>query len=374
MGNRTNVLRAALVGVIALGLLARMPVRAQGPDDGNGLPLLAEGLHVAVSYPEATPEAASAVEAAFGTLLGAGLDTYELSFAWSDLEPSPGVIDTSTLEEYLAILDILNLKPYFLIKTIDTVNLNLPSDLLTAQGELADGRHFDDPEIVERFAAVLDAVVPLLAEHDGFFLSVGNEIDGWLPIHPQEVEPFLNFTAAARAHVHTLAPAMGVGATVMFDGVQAGYPWIDRLIAASDAAVFTYYPLQGDFTVRDPDVIVDDLAAMVAAAGDRPLLLQEVGYPSGYLPQPSNGSSVEKQKQFVENLFRLLPEYPQIRFVSFLSLVDWPDATCDHFLDYYGVSAPAFREYLCSLGLLAVDGTPKPAFAAFRAGLSRVVE
>jgi hypothetical protein len=349
-----------------------------GPEtsEAAGLPLLAPGTHVGISYADPAPEAAEVLDRAFGETIEAGADAYKLSLAWATLEPSPGGVDTAFLEVSLKILASADLTPYLVIKTIDTVALALPSDLVdpTDPDRLADGRHFDDPAIQARFNALLDQVVPLLVEYGGFFVAVGNEIDPWLTAHPDEAHPFLEFVAASRAHVRSIEPKMGVGANMTYSGVMGGFPHAEAFLVVSDAASFSYYPLNDDFTPRSPDAVADDIAAMVELAGERPVLIQELGYPSGYLPAPHNNSSTELQRRFVENVFDAALAYPQVRFISFQHLADWQDNECDAFLDYYGSDAPLFREYLCSLGLRQATGEPKPAYAEFLAGLARLPE
>lgn len=359
------VISAVLAAASALALLA---------DDSPALPLLAPGLHVGVIYspPEDDPDALVRLDAAFGEAVQSGASAHELAISWSDLEPRPGEIDTTYLESLLEILNGARLQPYLSITTINTVKLTLPADLMTTdEYELAESRHFDDPVIVERFARLLDAVAPLLARHGGFFVSVGNEVEGWLEARPDEAPGFVAFVEAARHYVHQLEPRLGVGATITHGGVERGWEYIDDLLAVSDAAAFTYYPLNDDFSVRDPSVGAADIALMVEAAGNLPVLFQEVGYPSGYLPVPGNGSSGEKQRQFFENFLAEIQRYPQVRFASVLQLSDWSSAVCDAFVQYYTGQAalPQLHEYLCSLGLLEYDGTPKPAFDTFLTAL-----
>lgn len=265
-------------------------------------------------------------------------------------------------------LESARLRLYMSITVINTVKPTLRPDLMTVdEDELADGRHFDDPVILERFARLLDAVVPLLAEHGGFFVSVGNEVEGWLEAHPEEVAGFVAFVAAAREHVHTLAPGMGVGTTITHGGIVRGVPFLGDLLAVSDAAAVTYYPLNDDFTVRDPSVAAADVEAIIAAAEGLPVLFQEVGYPSGDAANPQNGSSAELQRQFFANFFEVVRQQPQVRFASVLQLSDWSVAECDAFVRYYTgqETFPPLHEYLCSLGLRAADGTPKPAYSVF---------
>jgi hypothetical protein len=357
------MLRALLLGLL-IGLLQ--------PTPAADLPLLPPGTHVSALYSEAEPGAKTELDSAFGEVVAAGGDAYELSISWSDLESEPGKIDTSKLENYLSTLSGLNIHVYLSITTINTIALTLPFDLADAPAlvELSGGRHFDDPLILDRFGKLLDAVVPVLAKHGGFFLSVGNEVEGWLDTHPDEVEPFARFVAAAREHVHRIEPRLGVGATITSGGVQRQSPAAQAVLAVSDAAAYTYYPLNDDFTVQAPSVAEDDLKQMVEAAGTLPILFQEVGYPSGYSPRPQNGSSAEKQRQFIENFFAAVEAYPSVRFVSVLQLADWSEAQCDAFADYYGLgSLPTAREFLCSLGLRERTGAAKPAYAPFLAAV-----
>ena len=350
-------------------------IAASGPahSQDDPLPLLEPGLHVGIVNADPAPEAKAKIDAAYGEMLAAGMDAIVISFFWSELEPSPGVYDTSLLESYLAITDIFDMHIMFTVRTIDTVKVNGPADLVTESGELIGGWTFDDPAIIERFNALLDVLVPLLADHGGFFISVGNEIDGWLPAHPDQITPFVNFVSAAREHVQAMEPGMGVGATIMYGGVRADLPLVEQILAVSDAASFTYYPLNGDFSVQEPEVVFDDFANMVAAAGELPVLLQEVGYPSGYA-EPANNSSGEKQKTFVENVFKAMDQHPEIRFMSYFMMGDWPDSVCDDLTGYYGLSLPRFHEYLCSLGIRTTSSDAKPAYTAFLGGLKRAME
>lgn len=357
---------ALAAGFVLVGLRG---AAAQTGESAVALPLLPAGQHVTAFYtPPADPAAKAELDAAFGDVIRAGASGYVLPISWAELEPAPGEIDTAGLESGLEALASLGLRPYLSIPTINTVKLTLPADLMTAdEYELADGRHFDDPVIVERFARLLDAVVPLLVEHGGFFLSAGNEVEGWLEQRPEEVPGFVAFVAAAREYAHNLAPGLGVGATITHGGIARGVPFLGNLLAVSDALAVTYYPLHDDFTVRDPSVAAADLEEIIAAAGDLPVLFQEVGYPSGAAPVAQNGSSAELQRQFFSGFFAAMREQPQVRFASVLQLSDWSAAECDAFVRYYaGLDAfPALHEYLCSLGLRAADGTPKPAYEVF---------
>ena len=346
-------------------------------DPASDLPLLEEGTHIGITFSDPLPEYAETLTNAYVDAVIAGSRAYELNLMWSDLEPTPNTIDTSYLESLLIDLSDLPIIPYFVVKTIDTVRLSMPADLVDANDptQLANGMSFDDPIIIARWQALLDEVIPLLVEYNGFFIAVANEADIWLQSNPDQLDGVVSFVEQSRDYIHNIDSRMAVGINITYEGInQNGFENLPDFLAVSDAVSFSYYPLNSDFSPHDPSVVFDDIPHMIELADDLPILLQEVGYPSGYIPTPSNNSSVDLQAEFVSNMFDMIINYPQIRFVSFLHLGDWSDADCDGFLTYYGSDAASFREYLCSLGFYTSDGQPKPAYNTFMDGLTRLYD
>ena len=93
--------------------------------------------------------------------------------------------------------------------------------------------------------------------------------------------------------------------------------------------------------------------------------------PSGYGNASSvDGGSEALQAAFLRGFRSVLaeaaapPSSRELRAASLFQLVD--DADCAAEAAYYnGSAAPAFVEYLCTLGLARANGTAKPAFEAF---------
>jgi hypothetical protein len=103
---------------------------------------------------------------------------------------------------------------------------------------------------------------------------------------------------------------------------------------------------------------------MVKAAGDKPLLLQEVGYPA----DPLVGSSEEAQAAFVEAAFDAVARHrAKIVGFSYFMLHDFGEKMTDTLVGYYGVGQPRFRAFLNSLGLRKADGTPRKSWARYEA-------
>ena len=341
------------------------------PVSAQTLPLLNGTSLVGVVYSGTDPAATTTLDAAFAECVAAGADTYQLSVTWASLESAPGTVDVSTLRTLLTTVHATGLRPYLLLKTIDTSTLTLPADLTDPAhaDQLAPGLSFNSPTVITRFSAVLDQVVPLLIAQSGFALSVGNEVDPWLATHAAQQTPFLAFLDAARQHAHGLDPRLAITATCTAGILDTDPTLFASLLARSDAACFTYYPLDATFTVREPTVVAADLARLVTAAGDRQVLLQEAGYPSGYAPGPGNGSTLTKQADFVTAVFTALAAQPRIRFCSFLHLADYTPADVATFSAYYGSTAPLFVEFLSTLGLRTSSGAAKPAYQALLNGL-----
>jgi hypothetical protein len=339
------------------------------------LPRLTDGrVHFGLQHSGDGP----AFDARYDEALAAGLSVYVASFSWAAFEPdpaAPGVIDEAAVAHFTHVLDILSgLRMYVLLKTIDTNSLALPGDLLAPDDprRLRPGLLFDDPAVIERFGRLLDVLIPLLRDRNGAVIAIGNEVDGWLPHHPDQVEPYARFVQAARERVRRHAPEIGVVTSVMFGGLADAPAVVRRMIDVSDAAAFTYYPMApGDFQFGDPQHVGRDLDAMIAAAGDKTLLLQEFGYPSGAEPTPTIGASLDRQREFYTVAIREIAQRRDaIGLASALTLTDWPPDAVDGLVDYYGVADPRFAEFLGTLGLLRADATPKPAFRAFVDGVA----
>jgi hypothetical protein len=366
--------------VIALFLLLAIAACGGGGKDdavaaggADPLPRLPPGTHLGVIFVGEGGPAQAELEEAFRRSIEAGVDSHELSMPWDELEPEPGVYQIDALIRWLDILRALRLIPYLVVPTIDTNTLRFPADLIDPDDDraLAGGRTFDDPEIVARFARLLDRVVPILEARGGFFLSVGNEVDIYLGQYGGG-GAYARFTEAARRHVQELAPEIAVGTTLTHGGLVNRRALFDQLLDASDVLSITYYPLDDAMRVRDPSVVAGDLDEMLRAAGEKPVLLQEAGYPAGDGPDSDVGSTAELQRSFVVNLYEALRSRSQIRFVSYFALDDFSESTVDRLLGYYDLYVEPFREFLATLGLHEADGTPRAGFEAFLQGVRDV--
>lgn len=285
----------------------------------------------------------------------AGATGNMISKTWHELEPQAGQFMLEDLSNDLNYRTAkYNQLEFLSLQILNTTTKETPPDLLPVA--------FDEPEMITRFQQFFDALLPRLNERVQY-LSIGNEVDAYLSAHPDEWKPYQQFYEAALAYVHQRAPWIKVGVTATFGGTQTYHNEVADLNAQSDVWIMTYYPLAADFGVREPDVPLVDFPQMVGWAGDKPLVLQEVGYPAA----ESLDSSEAKQAAFVHNVFRAWEaDAAHIPFLSYFAQGDFSDEMCKGFLTYYGLpDQQRFYDFLCTLGLLKVDGTPREAWAAF---------
>jgi len=341
------------------------------PTEASALTLLADGFTLGTTlYGSADlswvgEEERALIEAAADS--GMGGFTYYVD--WVDLEPTPGEYTLDTFTETLATLQGLGLQPFVNITVGDIAEYNLPPDLSDGAGGLGDGVSLDDPVLIERFGRILDRVVPIAVAHGVFFLGVGNEINERLDhTSPDELAAYVTFVEAARERVHRTAPELAVGVVLTTGAVRNRTLTFRSMKQVSDVIPFNYAPIQESFFVYDLDAIEADFQEVVEAYGDGPLLIQELTCPSA---QTMDASEAWQRECFVE-LFDLIEATRRVRFASVFTFQDFDAPTCqlvrDALLgdDLDGLPpevAQRLADYLCELGVVRPDGTPKPAWA-----------
>jgi hypothetical protein len=289
-----------------------------------------------------------------------GVDSIRLSVYWDDIEVSPGQYQPDP--NWLAIADQYYSAQGFsislVISVLDTTEIRVPKDL--------QGRRFNDPELAERFLDLLDYIKTQLVEVELISIAIGNEIDGVLGNDPQDWKDYQIFYEKTADYARILWPDIPVSTKVTFDGLMGPMAAsAGDLYQSSSVVMTTYYPLKGDFSVKDPSVVLNDFQALVEAFPNKEIHLTEIGYPTSQF----NSSSPEKQASFINYMFQAWDKYSdQIRLLSYSWLTDLPPASVKELESYYGLSNQAFGEFLRTLGLRTYPGTGqnKPGFDQFQ--------
>ena len=300
--------------------------------------------------------------AAFEAARAAGMRSVSLPLKWADVEPRPGEYGTDP--DWLAIARAFyapqSVRCTVELNPVDTNNAAVPDDL--------SGRAWDDPELVRRYLKALDWVLDNLGELDVPAIVVGNEVDASLATDAQ-VRAYEALVRAAAERVKARRPDIPVGVKVTLGGLTGprGRQFA-RLADEGGVCLVTYYPLEEDFTVRPEGCVKTDLDAALAALPGKPVIVAEIGCPSG----AACGSSEERQAAFVREALAYWDAHAdRIPLMEFTWLSDIAPAEVEQYAGYYGVKSPAFASYLATLGLRRRDGSAKPAYRALKDGAKR---
>jgi len=351
--------------------------------DVTQIPRLPPGQHLTTlpfGYFEEVPDAARGpLEDLLAAAVARGMRTVAYELDWSEIETAPGVYDLAAFEARLDGWAARGLTlPYLNISVISIGSLGAPTDLLDPEHpeRFVDGRRVDDPLIVGRYLAMLDAVLPAFLDRGGWALMAGNEVDDYFKdVDPSEADHFASFLEQVRTHVRARWPDLPVGVILTSRTVFDDEPWLAPILDASDVAGFNFYAGRPDWTIEtDPEVVRGWIRQLAAAAGDRPILIQELGAPSSYEDRPTTiGCTLEQQATLLAAMADEIAAEPRFRWVSWFKMVPFSDAFADAYVDLVA-SEPGlpqwfldrFREHLRGYGLARfTDGSPKPAWFAF---------
>ncbi len=225
---------------------------------------------------------------------------------------------------------------------------NLPKQITTAS--------FGDAVLRQAFIA--DAL-QRVEVYKPRFLCLAMEINAYHEQHPEDFDRWVSLFKEARQAVKRVDPNILVFVSFQYEqmlglfGGQAGLPkhapaWelFDRFGDELDAVGISSYPMQSLDPPRfgPANTLPADYYQRIAAHTRKPVVFAELGWSS----DPAFGGSLREQAVFVGRLPKLL-EGLDVRLVNYNFLFD----------------AQGFGKAFESMGLIAADGTIKPALNAF---------
>lgn len=314
---RTNEARWLAV----LGLLIASGVDAQRtvPEAPYALPLLeARGAALGTTRygsaalpPDSVPVRTRLTEAA-----DAGLNGFTVYLDWPALEPAPGRYAFESIRSELDALQALGIQPFVNITVGDIGEYVVPEPYSDGDGGLAPGVRLDEPELLQRFGDLLDALVPELVARGAFALAVGNEIDDRPDDDAEERAAYRVFAEAARQRVRAIEPDLVVGITLTANAHRGNTATRTALEDVPDFLAVNYAPIAPDFFVRPENEIAEDFAAVVDTMPPGAILIQELTCPN----PASMNASLAWQAACFEILLEAIGRDPRIRFVSVFTL------------------------------------------------------
>jgi hypothetical protein len=296
-----------------------------------------------------------------------GVKVYPITLIWGALlEKTPGTIDDSWFKLVHDVTAPRGMSVAVSIPIVDTVSILAPSDLAP---KLEDGTTaLDDAAVIARYEKVLDSMYASFgASPKVEWLVISNEVNVYLSGEPEvRWDALRKFFESIRTYVKGKHPETTVTMSVTFGGLTdaAQRPKVDALTAAADAVMTTYYLGDNGFGGMVGTAVDDDLQAMLAYAGKRPLIIKEWGYATG-----TKGHSPSAQADFVDATFAAWDAHAdRIPLLTYSRMWDGDRKDCESQAASYGSPGnEEFIQFLCTLGLRTFDGADKPGMARFAA-------
>jgi hypothetical protein len=311
--------------------------------------------------PPSEPYTPTTLRKWFKIAVDAGVTSTKLSPIWRDIEKAPGEYDFLELESDSQLAGEFKLPIYLTIRVVDTNNTGVPASYA--------GWSFDDPRMAQKLKEFVVALAPHL-HGEVKWVSIGNEVDAYFSEHKNEIAAYRKLLDQVVGTVRETFPGTQYTVNFTFEGLAGFSEEFKPIVDTVDFISLTYYPLNPDFTFRDPAVVRDDIKKMIEAAGSRKVFFQEIGYSSA----ERLNSSEEKQARFLKNIFEALREFQShIIAAHFLWMSDIAQSLVDQFGHYYKLpSSENFKAYLATLGYFDRNGRPKAAWKVFQQEAQRM--
>ena len=330
-------------------LLALAPQRVERPATSATVPTPSVG--IGINVPDASPGAG---QAALDTVRRTGATFFALELSWSAAEPRPREY---RLEEIIRSARLLR-------QSGATLHLSIPLVTESARDVPADltDTAFDDPKLSLRLGRLLDALTPALL--DVQTLSLGDAADTYFADKPEELRAYRRLFDGAVQFLQRKVPRLLVGVTTAAPTESRSPEVAAELHRRSPVLFYTYCPLvasaSAPFTQRDPEVLEKDWAALLTAAGDRPIAFPRVSYSSS----AENGSSAQRQAAFVRVFRRFLDRADgrKLLFARYLWLRDPAPADLPEVSPGSSIAERRRHALLANLGLQDYAGHAKPAW------------
>lgn len=290
----------------------------------------------------------------FAKGLRAGVTQVSLAPTWNSVEKIPGKYNFDDIDYQAKLAKENNLPIYLNIRIIDTNNRALPTPYAKWD--------FDDPRLVERLINLIHAIAPRV-KGQVHWISIGNEVDSYFASHGNEIAAYRKLMDDVIGTVHSSFPRALFTVNFTFNGLDQINKKYQPITEITDFTSLTYYPMNPDFTFRDPNDVAGDFAKMFEAAHGKRIFFQELGYASS----TRVNSSEEKQARFMDNVLHTLGKYRgQTIAAHFVWMSDIPLSLVNMFGEYYKLpNSDKFKAFLASLGYFNRDGRPKQAWSVF---------
>ena len=294
------------------------------------------------------------------------MESLHLFYPWNDVEDSLGRFNSGFMDARLSPANVyypaFGTKVELQLAPINSGTKTVPKDLKNVK--------FNDAKMISRFKVFLDTIFSRIPQVELSVLNIGNEHDARLggdSMKYVEYKEFLDsvFPYARKLYAKNHAGNFKTGTTFTYHGLTSfpSAPFCWEVNNSCDVVSTTYYPLNNDFTMKDPTVVLPDFKVLVSIYSSltKPIYFAECGYSSSTLCK----SSEKKQADFYSNVFMAWDSlYDHIKYITLFKTNDWSSAQVEQIAPFYGLGKDTiFKEYLRTLGVRTWDGNGKSKMA-----------
>jgi hypothetical protein len=325
-------------------LLLSAPLLAVGPERPRPAPPALLGLAISLNEPSAAADSRAVAE-----LRRSGADVFGLTVSWSSSELAPGKYRVAEITRTARLLRQSGATVHIDIPLVASRARDVPADLAAFA--------FDDERLSRRLGRFFDALEPAFL--DAQTVSLGYEADAYFSDKPEELKAYRLLFDGAVSYLRGKVPHLAVGVTTAAPSESVAPLVAAALHAHSPVLFYIYAPFQHGrpFEHRPPESIERDWKQLLDHAAGRPIAFPEVSYSSS----AENGSSPEKQAEFVRRLCRLVTATDGRRLL-FARYATWRDAAASAPVRGASETAKRREAFLKNRGLQQSDGRPKPAW------------
>jgi len=312
-------------------------------------PVSPPGLGLAVEFEANPPPAAQ--RQVLEEIRRTGVSVFALTVSWSQAEPAPGQYRLAEVTQAARVLRQSGATLHLDLPLVAGRSKDVPADLTFVA--------FDDPKLSLRLGRLLDALRPALLDFST--LSLGYEADAYFADKPEELRAYRRLFDGAVQFLQKQVPHLKVGVTTAAPTESAAPAVAAALHQKSPVLFYIYAPFtrESPFLHRPPDALERDWKKLLDRAAGRPVAFPEVSYSSA----AENGSSPEKQAEFVRRLRRFVAGNDG-RSLLFVRYATWRDPPTGRVRPEPDASEIARRRasFLANRGLQNSKGEGKPAW------------
>jgi hypothetical protein len=305
------------------------------------------GLGLALEFESSVSEKAQ--QRALAEVRATGVNMFALPLSWSGVEPAEGKYDFVNIARAARFLRQSGATLHLDLPIVAGRRRDVPADL--------EGVSFDDTRFMERFGRLLAALEPVFL--DASTLSLGYGADSYFAEKKEELAAYRRLVDFAVASLKKSVSHLMVGVTTAAPTESAAPSVAAALQEGCPVLFFIYSPFQraNAFVHRSPDAIEHDWKLLLDRSGGRPIAFSEVSYSSSR----ENGSSLERQAEFVRRMRRFLAAADGRRLL-FARYATWRDSPAARAPANSPAAAIRRAAFYSNRGLQTADGRSKPAW------------